>query len=122
MGKDKKGPAKTEKGKGKGKDDKKDDKTPGVHSMEVRHILCEKHGKALEVLKMIDEGKISFNEAAREYSQDKAGRSGLIGWKARNELDPDFWEAALLVDVGEYTSEPIKTTFGYHIIMVQARK
>ena len=118
----KKGPSKTEKGSGKNKkeDDKKE--TPGVHSMEVRHILCEKHGKALEVLKLIEDGKLSFNEAAREYSQDKAGRSGLIGWKTKLELDQDFWEAALLVDVGEWTTEPVKTTFGYHIIMVQNRK
>eukprot|EP00755_Sulcionema_specki_P005391 Sspe_Gene.32649::Locus_15987_Transcript_1_1_Confidence_1.000_Length_555::g.32649::m.32649/K09579/PIN4; peptidyl-prolyl cis-trans isomerase NIMA-interacting 4 len=120
MGKTK-GPAKTEKGGGnKKKDDKGDEK--GVDSMEVRHILCEKHSQALDVLNQINAGKITFNEAARTYSQDKAGRSGLIGWKRKGELDPDFWEAALTVPVGEYTQAPVRTAFGYHIIMVQARK
>eukprot|EP01061_Rhynchopus_euleeides_P021362 TRINITY_DN34897_c0_g1_i1.p1 TRINITY_DN34897_c0_g1~~TRINITY_DN34897_c0_g1_i1.p1 ORF type:complete len:123 (+),score=60.43 TRINITY_DN34897_c0_g1_i1:142-510(+) len=122
MGKDKKGPAKPS-----GKDDKKNknDKTGaggGIDSMEVRHILLEKHGKALEVLKVIDDGKMTFNEAAREHSLDKAGRSGLLGWKRKTELDPDFWEAALKLDVGEHSKEPVKTPFGYHIILVQARK
>ena len=48
----------------------------------------EKHAKALEILEIIQTGKMTFNEAAREYSIDKAGRSGLLGWKRKNELDP----------------------------------
>ena len=121
MGKNK-GPAKTDpKAKGKGKEEpKKDEKA--IDSQEVRHILSEKHGQAVDILKMINEGKITFNEAARTYSQDKAGRSGLIGWRRKTELDPAFWDAACLVPVGEFTQEPIRTPFGYHIIMVQARK
>eukprot|EP00960_Hanusia_phi_P027827 747058-Hanusia_phi.AAC.1 len=65
---------------------------------------------------------MGFNEAAREYSIDKAGKSGLLGWKRRNELDQDFWNAALEVPEGKYTQEPVKTQYGYHIIMVQGRK
>ena len=44
-------------------------------------------GKSQEILKIINEGKMTFNEAAREFSIDKAGRSGLLGWKRRTELD-----------------------------------
>eukprot|EP00662_Eupelagonemidae_sp_cell21_P032263 gene32263-24555_t len=82
--------------------------------------------------KEINSGKITFNEAARTHSADKApargnacalcNDAGLIGWKSRGELDEDFWAAALLVEIGEFTQEPVKTVFGYHIIMVQARK
>mmetsp|Transcript_582 Transcript_582/g.1230 ORF Transcript_582/g.1230 Transcript_582/m.1230 type:complete len:127 (+) Transcript_582:223-603(+) len=126
MGKSK-GPAQAagkddKKRKGRGSDEKVEEKEKGVDSMEVRHILVEKHGKAMEILEKINMGALTFNEAAREYSIDKAGRSGLLGWKRRTELDPDFWEAALTVAVGDYTREPIKTQYGYHIIMVQARK
>jgi parvulin-like peptidyl-prolyl isomerase len=130
--------------------------------MEVRHILVEKHAKALEVLEILNSGegllgpglflrnliakwlftgKMAFNEAAREHSIDKAGRSGLLGWKRRNELDQvplhraehvwnehnkvytqDFWAAALEVPEGKYTPEPVRTQYGYHIIKVEARK
>lgn len=62
-----------------------------------------------QVLEDLEKGKIPFNEAAREYSIDKAGRSGLLGWKRRNELDQDFWAAALEVEEGDYTKEPVKT-------------
>jgi parvulin-like peptidyl-prolyl isomerase len=65
---------------------------------------------------------MTFNEAAREHSLDKAGRSGLLGWKRRDELDQDFWAGALAVPTGEYTKEPVKTQYGYHIIKVESKK
>mmetsp|Transcript_17851 Transcript_17851/g.24700 ORF Transcript_17851/g.24700 Transcript_17851/m.24700 type:complete len:123 (-) Transcript_17851:52-420(-) len=122
MGKDK-GPAQSKKGDKKGaKVPEKEEKEKGCDSMEVRHILVEKMGKSEEILEILRMGKMTFNEAAREYSIDKAGRSGLLGWKRKTELDQDFWEAALLLPVGEYSKEPVKTQYGYHLIMVQARK
>mmetsp|Transcript_27728 Transcript_27728/g.46426 ORF Transcript_27728/g.46426 Transcript_27728/m.46426 type:complete len:122 (+) Transcript_27728:151-516(+) len=121
MGKNRPDPALTKKGDADDKG-KEDEREKGVDSMEVRHILVEKMGKSEDILKIIESGKMTFNEAAREFSIDKAGRSGLLGWKRKTELDPDFWEAALKVKVGEYTKEPVKTQYGYHIIMVQSRK
>jgi hypothetical protein len=35
-------------------------------------------------------GELPFNEAARQFSIDKAGKCGLLGWKTRGELDPVF--------------------------------
>eukprot|EP00668_Euglena_longa_P045209 GGOE01060843.1.p1 GENE.GGOE01060843.1~~GGOE01060843.1.p1 ORF type:complete len:132 (+),score=60.22 GGOE01060843.1:30-398(+) len=122
MGKDKKKEEKPEKGAGKKPEPKADTKSKGVDSMEIRHILVEKYQPAVDIINEINSGKKTFNEAAREYSIDKAGRSGLLGWKRKNELDPDFWEAALHLEVGKYSPEPVKTVWGYHIILVQARK
>jgi hypothetical protein len=88
---------------------------------------------------------MTFNEAARMYSIDKAGRSGLLGWKRKTELDQvtprttirsnndpprsdavstpqDFWAAAIATADGKYTAEPVRTQYGYHIIRVEARK
>ena len=52
MGKDKKPAEPTKKG-GKGKAAPEPEKEKGVDSMECRHILVEKHGKALEVLEIL---------------------------------------------------------------------
>ena len=122
-------------GKNKKDDDKKPGKTmsrneranekigdKGVSAMEVRHILVEKLREAQRIPTVLDEGKMPFNEAARTWSIDKAGKSGLLGWRARNELDPMFWDAAVEQDIGEYSKEPVKTVWGYHIILVQAKK
>jgi NIMA-interacting peptidyl-prolyl cis-trans isomerase 4 len=45
-------------------------------SINVRHILCEKHSKKEEALKELLEGK-KFDDVASRYSEDKA-RQGEI--------------------------------------------
>lgn len=89
---------------------------------ECRHILVEKQGEALRISEDIHNGKITFNEAAFQFSQDKAGAHGLLGWKAQHELDQDFWAAALTCKEGDWLREPVKTQWGWHLIMVQGRK
>lgn len=86
-----------------------------------RHILVQKQSEALRISDEIHNGKISFNEAAFQFSEDKAGAHGLLGDKAQNELDPDFWAAALMCKEGDWLREPVKTQWGWHLIMVQAR-
>jgi hypothetical protein len=44
-------------------------------SIKVRHILCEKHSKAQEALKQLDDGA-KFNVVASAYSEDKAKTGG----------------------------------------------
>ena len=46
-------------------------KQKGAQSINVRHILCEKHAKKEEAVAKLREGK-KFDEVAREYSEDKA--------------------------------------------------
>lgn len=60
--------------KGKGADkggDKKGGAQKGAQSINVRHILCEKHSKKEEALKKLNEG-VAFNKVAEEFSEDKA--------------------------------------------------
>jgi len=87
----------------------------------VRHILVQKQSEALRISEEIHNGKISFNEAAFKYSEDKAGAHGLLGEKSAAELDPDFWAASLTCKEGDWLREPTKTQWGWHLIMVEAR-
>ena len=43
-------------------------------------------GEAVRIRDEIHEGKITFNEAAFKYSEDKAGAYGLLGDKAQHEV------------------------------------
>ena len=56
----------------------------------VRHILVQKQSQALQISEEIHNGKITFNEAAFKYSEDKAGAYGLLGDKAQNEVRLSF--------------------------------
>lgn len=93
---------------------------PATH-VKVRHILCEKQGKVLEALSRIQAGE-NFDSVAQQCSEDKARQGGDLGWKTRQEVVGAFAEAAFKLNVGEMTQAPIKTQFGYHLILCEGRK
>ncbi|KAK3682688.1 peptidyl-prolyl cis-trans isomerase PIN4 [Podospora appendiculata] len=109
--------------KGKGSDDK-EGKAGGAQSLNVRHILCEKHSKKEEALAKLRDGA-KFDDVAREFSEDKARQGGALGWKTKGSLDPQFEAVAYTLE-NSTTANPkfgeVKTPFGYHIIMVEGRK
>ncbi|KAF3044882.1 Peptidyl-prolyl cis-trans isomerase pin4 [Didymella keratinophila] len=120
------------KNKGKGKDtgggDAKDaggkGKLKPATSINVRHILCEKHSKKEEALEKIRNGA-KFDEVAREMSEDKARQGGSLGWKVRGSLMLDFEKVAYELEpstTGAPKIGEVKTSEGYHIIMVEGRK
>ena len=93
---------------------------------QVRHILCEKQSKALEALEKLRAGA-KFNEVAASYSEDKARSGGDLGWMTRGSMVGPFQEAAFALPAStianpNYTDPPVKTKFGYHIIMVEGKK
>lgn len=67
-------------------------------------------------------GGESFEDLAREYSQDSetASQGGDLGSFGRNEMVPAFEEAAFGLEVGEI-SDVVETTFGLHIIRLDER-
>ncbi|XP_076163415.1 peptidyl-prolyl cis-trans isomerase NIMA-interacting 4 [Ptiloglossa arizonensis] len=104
-----------------GKDEKK-----GGNAVKVRHILCEKQSKILEAMEKLKAGQ-KFNEIAATYSEDKARSGGDLGWMIRGSMVGPFQEAAFALPVSSlnspiYTDPPVKTKFGYHIIMVEGKK
>jgi NIMA-interacting peptidyl-prolyl cis-trans isomerase 4 len=107
--------SKTDSGKGKLK--------PAT-AINVRHILCEKHSKKEEALEKLRNGA-KFDEVAREMSEDKARQGGSLGWKVRGSLMQDFEKVAYELEVSTTASPKIgevKTSEGYHLVMVEGRK
>lgn len=111
-------------GKKGGKGGNNDDDTAGgsgYTKVKVRHILCEKLSRAMEAMQKLSEG-VSFPDVARDYSEDKARNGGDLGWKIRGEMVGPFQDAAFALPKGGMTPQPIKTQFGYHIILVEDKK
>lgn len=78
--------------------------------------------KALEtakkVIKSLEEGK-SFKSLAKKYSKDEATASngGDLGYFELDTMTEKFSNALKELKKDEYTKEPIKTEYGYHIIL-----
>ncbi|CAK8682532.1 unnamed protein product [Clavelina lepadiformis] len=107
-------------------DSSKKENKKSCNSVKVRHILCEKHSKSMEAMEKLKAGE-KFNEVAQKYSEDKARSGGDLGWMIRGSMVGPFQEAAFALPVSNlsspnYTDPPVKTKFGYHIIMVEGRK
>ncbi|KAK1751588.1 peptidyl-prolyl cis-trans isomerase PIN4 [Echria macrotheca] len=125
-GKDAKG-GKKGGGDDKSKDNNKDKSgggAKGAQSINVRHILCEKHSKKEEALAKLRDGA-KFDEVARDFSEDKARQGGALGWKTKGSLAPEFEAVAYGLDTSTTGNPKIgeaKTEHGYHIIMVEGRK
>ena len=72
---------------------------------------------AKEVIKKLDAGE-DFATLAKEYSKDgSAEDGGSLGRFGHGDMVAEFEEAAYKLEVGKYTAEPVKTKFGYHIIL-----
>lgn len=71
-----------------------------------------------ELRQRIEDGE-DFAELAIEYSDDTGSgmNGGDLDWFGRGRMVPPFDEAAFSLDIGTI-SEPISTTFGYHLIEV----
>ena len=66
--------------------------------------------------------KKSFEEVAKEYSEDGAAQNGgNLGWKKEQELPTLFNEQILKINVGEIT-QPFKSPNGFHILKINEKK
>ena len=85
-------------------------------SRDVRHILVKNKAKADELHAELENGA-NFAQLARQNSQDTGSKkSGGKLPVQQGSTVPPFDEAAFELDTNEL-SEPVKTTFGWHIIM-----
>lgn len=72
---------------------------------------------AKEVIKKLNDGG-DFAALAKEYSKDgSASNGGALGRFGTGDMVAEFESAAYKLEVGKYTKEPVKTKFGYHIIL-----
>ncbi|MFW9928626.1 MAG: peptidylprolyl isomerase [Candidatus Thorarchaeota archaeon] len=84
--------------------------------MRASHILVEKFGKSQEILELLKNGE-KFTELAKKYSIcPSRKKGGDLGFFSKGAMVKEFESATLALKVGETTSTPVKTKFGYHII------
>lgn len=106
------------------KDAKKyfDEHKETLAQVKASHILVADEDTANEVKKKIDDGA-DFAELAKEYSKDTANsnKGGDLGYFTKDKMVKEFADKAFSMKKGE-VSEPVKTSYGYHIIKVDDKK
>jgi len=82
--------------------------------IKAKHILVDSEEKAKEVINKLKKGE-DFVKLANEYSRDQAE----LGYFTADMMVPEFSKAAFAMNKGAYSTTPVKTEFGYHVILVE---
>ncbi len=103
--------------------DKNIDKFKQEESAKARHILLANEKDAKAIIKELKDAKdkmAKFIELAKTKSTGPSGPSGGdLGWFDRKKMVKEFSDAAFVLKKGKYTKKPVKTQFGYHVILLE---
>ncbi len=96
--------------------------TPGSAEVHARHILLKTEADAKAVIAEIAAGA-DFTEVAKAKSTGpSAAQGGDLGFFSREQMVPEFSAAAFALEKGATSSEPVQTSFGWHVILVVDRR
>jgi len=84
----------------------------------ARHILVKTETEAKKLIAELDKGA-DFAKLANKNSLDakESQNGGDLGWFSAAQMVAPFSEAVAALEKGKYTKEPVKTQFGYHVIL-----
>jgi peptidyl-prolyl cis-trans isomerase C len=85
----------------------------------ARHILVKTEEEANDIIGALNEGG-DFAELAKEKSTGPTGKKGGdLGWFRSGKMVKPFSDATAKLSKGEYTKQPVKTQFGWHVILLE---
>ncbi|KUO78983.1 MAG: peptidylprolyl isomerase [Desulfosporosinus sp. BRH_c37] len=101
--------------------DKNIDKYGQPESVTARHILLKTEDEAKAIIAQLIAGG-DFIQLAKDNSiEPGASQSGGdLGTFTKGKMVPEFETAAFSQNVGTFSTTPVKTEFGYHVILVEA--
>lgn len=111
--------------------DKRDGRAFTITQTRARHILLRPSAqldeqtalrRLADLKRQIESGRISFEQAARQNSEDaSAAQGGELGWASPGTFVPEFERAIAAVPVGGMT-DPFVSRFGAHLVQVEERR
>jgi peptidyl-prolyl cis-trans isomerase C len=91
----------------------------GGKEFKARHILLEKEADAKAVIAELDKGADFATLAGKKSTGPSAVSGGDLGWFAPDQMVKPFSNAAAKLKKGSYTKTPVKTQFGWHVILLE---
>ncbi|MCX7173398.1 MAG: peptidylprolyl isomerase [Proteobacteria bacterium] len=87
----------------------------------ARHILVDKESDAKDIIAQLKKNSKSFEIIAKEKSKDPGSKAkgGDLGWFDPRGMVPEFGAAVAKLAKGKFTDEPVKSQFGYHVILLE---
>lgn len=101
--------------------DKNKDSYGKPESVKARHILVKTEDDAKAIILQLKAGA-DFVQLAKDKSTEDGAKDsgGDLGKFTKGKMVPEFDTAVFAQKVGTFSAEPVKTEFGYHVILVEA--
>ena len=90
----------------------------GDKEYKVRHILLEKEDEAKDVIVELQKGTKFEKLAERSKDPGSKANGGDLDWNAPGNFVKPFSEAMIKLPKGKFTTQPVQTQFGWHVIEV----
>jgi len=91
----------------------------GGKELKARHILLENEDDAKTVIAELDKGADFATLASKKSTGPSAGDGGDLGWFSTEQMVKPFSDAANKLEKGSYSKTPVKTQFGWHVILLE---
>jgi peptidyl-prolyl cis-trans isomerase C len=91
----------------------------GGKEFKARHILVKTEDDAKNAIAELNKGA-DFAELAKKLSTGPSGpNGGDLGWFSEKQMVPEFSAAVAKMEKGKFTETPVKTQFGWHVILLE---
>ena len=89
-------------------------------AVKAKHILVSTEAEAENLIKIANPD--NFSDLARQHSTGPSkDQGGDLGWFRKEAMIPEFANVAFNTPKGTVASRPVKTQFGWHVILVEDR-
>jgi len=95
---------------------------PEAMERRARHILLPSQKAANALIIRLEQGADFAKLAEEKSTGPTAANGGNLGFFTREQMVPEFSEAAFALEIGEFTKKPVQTQFGWHIIKVEEER
>jgi peptidyl-prolyl cis-trans isomerase C len=87
----------------------------------ARHILVDTEAEAKDIIAKLKKNPKAFESLAKAKSKDTGSKDsgGDLGWFDPRAMVPEFGAAVAKLTKGQFTQEPVKSQFGYHVILLE---
>jgi peptidyl-prolyl cis-trans isomerase C len=90
----------------------------GDKEYKVRHILVEKEDDAKDIIASLQKGEKFEKLAERSKDTGSKDKGGDLDWNAPANFVKPFADAMVATPKGKFTTTPVQTQFGWHVIEV----
>jgi peptidyl-prolyl cis-trans isomerase C len=91
----------------------------GDKEYKVKHILVEKEDEAKDIITALQKGEKFEKLAERSKDPGSKANGGDLDWNAPGNFVKPFSDAMVKLPKGKFTTAPVQTQFGWHVILVE---